>query len=93
LIPTRSSLNQNYPNPFNPSTIINYEIPKDGLVTLKVYDLLGREIVSLVNEFKHAGNYNIEFRVQNTELTSGVYFYNLKVDNNFIQTKKMVLLR
>ena len=72
-IPEAYSLKQNYPNPFNPVTKINYALPKSGLVTLKVYDVLGREVVSLVNENKPAGSYSVDFNASN--LTSGVYFY------------------
>ena len=61
-------LEQNYPNPFNPSTKINYQVPEISFVTLKVYDVLGNEITSLVNEEKPAGEYNVEFRIDNFEL-------------------------
>jgi len=84
------SLYQNYPNPFNPVTTIRFQIPVEGDVTLKVYDILGREIKVLVNEFKPMGIYQVEFNVEN--LTSGVYYYQL-AGNNFISTKKMVLIR
>ena len=91
-IPESYSLMQNYPNPFNPSTLISYQLPVSGYVTLKVYDLLGNEIATLVDEYKPAGIYNVEFRMQNLELSSGIYFYQLTA-GDFIQTKKMVLLR
>ena len=81
---------QNYPNPFNPSTMIKYKIPESGLVTIKVYDALGREIATLVNEEKPAGSYEIEFDGSN--LSSGVYFYRLNFDS-FISIKKMILLK
>ena len=84
------TLKQNYPNPFNPSTNIRYQIPKSSFVNLKVYDVLGREVESLINEEKPAGNYEVEFT--GTGLTSGIYFYQLTV-GNFTQTKKMILLR
>ncbi len=84
------SLAQNYPNPFNPITTINYQIPKDGFVTLKIYDVLGKEAATLVNENKPTGRYNIEFNAGN--LASGVYLYQLKV-NDFVSTKKLVLLK
>jgi len=84
------SIQQNYPNPFNPSTIIDYQIPKSGLVTLKVYDILGREIATLVNEEKPAGNYKIIFN--GTNLTSGIYFYKIQA-GNFSSIKKMILIR
>jgi len=83
-------LEQNYPNPFNPITVINYSVPKTCFVTLRVYDVLGKEIRTLVNEEKHAGYYNIEFTAGN--LTSGIYFYQLKADEYTI-TKKMILLK
>ncbi|OQA67711.1 MAG: hypothetical protein BWY38_01270 [Ignavibacteria bacterium ADurb.Bin266] len=92
------SLEQNYPNPFNPTTKIKYSIPtvtlrqaqSDNWVTLKLYDVLGNEITTLVNERKPAGNYKVEF--SGSDLPSGVYFYQLKA-GSFIQTKKMILLR
>jgi len=89
-IPTDFGLNQNFPNPFNPTTNIGYKIPKDGFVSLKVYDLLGNVISTLVYENKKAGKYDINFDASN--LTSGVYFYQL-VSNEFVSTNKMVLLR
>jgi hypothetical protein len=79
---------QNYPNPFNPSTRINYNVGEPGLVQLKVYNVLGVEVSSLVNEFKNTGNYSVDFRAET--FSSGVYFYSLSV-NNFTQTRKMVL--
>jgi hypothetical protein len=84
------NLNQNYPNPFNPSTKIQYEIPKSGLVTIKVYDELGREIKTLVDQYKNKGSYEINFTAVN--LSSGVYFYQLRA-GNFVSTKKMILLK
>jgi hypothetical protein len=93
-IPKTYSLSQNYPNPFNPTTVINYSIPKRSFVTLKVYDILGREISTLVNEEQSAGNYKVTFNGVN--LPSGVYFYRLSANgkaNNFVETKKLVLLK
>ncbi|MEJ2505214.1 MAG: T9SS type A sorting domain-containing protein [Ignavibacteriaceae bacterium] len=81
---------QNYPNPFNPITIIRYQMPKDEFVTLRVYDILGREITTLVNEEKPAGTYSVNFNASN--LASGIYFYKISA-GNFSQTKKMLLLR
>jgi len=81
---------QNYPNPFNPSTIIQYAISSRQFVTLKVYDILGREVASLVNEYRPAGKYETEFSA--AKLSSGIYFYQLKA-GEFISTKKMVLLK
>jgi len=81
-------LKQNYPNPFNPSTKISYGIQEAGFVNLKVYNILGSEVATLVNEHKAAGNYEVSFG--KNELASGVYIYRLTV-NNFIQTRKMIL--
>ncbi len=83
-------LEQNFPNPFNPSTIIRYQIPEAGKVTLKIYDVLGREVKNLVDEFQQGGIHSIPFDAGS--LASGVYFYQLRV-NNFISAKKMILLR
>ncbi len=83
-------LEQNYPNPFNPSTKISYRIPETGLVSLKVYDVLGKEIASLVNEEKDAGIYDVNFNAAN--LPSGIYFYTIKT-SKFTDTKKMILLK
>ena len=88
-------LYQNYPNPFNPTTTIRYRIPETGLITLKVYDILGREVATLVNEEKTAGTYEIEFDSHSDKarnLTSGVYFYQLKV-GLFVGTRKMLLIK
>jgi photosystem II stability/assembly factor-like uncharacterized protein len=89
-VPNLYSLFQNYPNPFNPATKIKYQIPKAGFVSLKVYDLLGREVATLVHEEKLAGRYEVEFN--GTNLPSGVYFYKLEAGGN-IFTKKLVLLK
>ncbi|MGB5530684.1 MAG: S41 family peptidase [Ignavibacteriaceae bacterium] len=83
-------LNNNYPNPFNPSTTICYSIPILSLVTLKIYDVLGNEIVTLVNEEKSTGNYEVEF--DGTGLSSGIYFYKL-LAGRFVKTKKMLLIK
>lgn len=88
--PTDYSLKQNYPNPFNPSTRIQYSISNTQFVTIKIFDILGNEVADLINEFKSAGNYEIEFNGLN--LSSGMYFYTLSA-GNFIQTKKMILLK
>ena len=88
--PLKFSLDQNYPNPFNPTTRIKYSIPTTGFVTLKVYDLLGREAALLVNEKKQAGIYDVEFNA--SSLSSGVYIYKL-TSGNFIETKKLMLLK
>ncbi len=89
-IPAHFILYQNYPNPFNPSTKIKFVIPKSSFVNLKVYDVLGREIVTLVNEEKSAGEYEIEFDA--TGLPSGVYIYKLQA-GSYTSFKKMILLR
>ena len=87
--PRNYALEQNYPNPFNPSTTIRYQIPKDGLVTLKVYDVLGRKVKTLVNSYQSAGEHFVKF--DGRGLASGVYFYSLTA-GDFSQTKKMILL-
>ncbi|MCW8803093.1 MAG: T9SS type A sorting domain-containing protein, partial [Ignavibacteriaceae bacterium] len=84
------NLEQNYPNPFNPTTNIGFRIANFGLVTLKVYDVLGNEITTLVNEEKPAGEYEVEF--DGSSLTSGIYFYQIKA-GDFIETKQMVYLK
>ncbi len=84
-------LNQNYPNPFNPSTKISYSIPKPDLVILKIYNSLGQYIQTLVNKYQRAGEYTVNFNVQN--LSSGIYFYKLQVGNSFKETKKMLLMQ
>ena len=89
-IPETYSLLQNYPNPFNPVTKIDFEIPKQGLVTLKIYDVLGREVTTLVNEMKSAGSYSIDFNASG--LSSGIYFYKLTTEA-FSETKKMLLIK
>ena len=88
--PTKFTLYNNYPNPFNPTTTIKYEIPKTVNVTLKVFDILGREVKTLVNQEQKPGLYEIPFGSDG--LASGIYFYRLQADN-FIQTKKMILLK
>jgi len=89
-IVTDFSLSQNYPNPFNPNTTIKYQIPEISFVTIKVYDVLGNEIVTLVKEEKPAGSYEILF--DGTGLTSGIFFYQLRA-GQYVETKKMVLLK
>jgi len=90
--PKEFLLQQNYPNPFNPSTNIQYAISSTQFVTLKVYDLLGREVATLVNEEKTAGSYNAQFTMNNVQLSSGIYFYKLQA-GDFVDTKKMILLK
>ena len=89
-VPVSYGLFQNYPNPFNPSTKIEYSIPQSSIVLIKVFDILGNEIATLINEKKPAGTYEITWSAEG--LSSGVYFYQLKTEN-FIETKKMVLMK
>ncbi len=93
-LPKEFNLSQNYPNPFNPTTKISFSIPKASFTTLTVYDLLGREIKTLVNEEKLAGNYEVVFDATsvNRRISSGVYFYRLRA-NDFTDVKKLLLLR
>ncbi|MFA7362149.1 MAG: YCF48-related protein [Candidatus Kapaibacterium sp.] len=89
-IPDKYTISQNYPNPFNPTTKINFVLPKQGLVSIKVYDMLGREVKNLVNEVKSAGQYTVDFNGSN--LTSGAYFYKIQV-NEFSDVKRMLLIK
>ena len=89
-VPDKFELLQNYPNPFNPSTIIEYSIPKLENVQITLFNILGEEIKTLVNEEKPAGNYQVEFSADG--LNSGIYFYKLKA-GDFVQTKKMILMK
>jgi|GEM_PF-1908909 len=91
-IPTEYKLEQNFPNPFNPNTVISYQLSVDSKVSLKVFDILGNEFAALVNEEQPAGNYRVEFSSKNKELSSGIYFYQLRA-GSFVQTKKMILLK
>ncbi|MDQ7818207.1 MAG: T9SS type A sorting domain-containing protein [Melioribacteraceae bacterium] len=98
--PNSYLLNQNYPNPFNPTTIISYQIPSISFVTLKIYDVLGSEIATLVNEYKNSGNYTVEFDALQHSLSSGIYYYQIsinttfgEVNNIFSKSKKMVLIK
>lgn len=88
------SLSQNYPNPFNPRTVISYQLPVSGLVTLKVYDILGNEIATLVNEEKQPGTYEVNFNTSSIKHlpSSGIYFYQLRA-GAFVETKKMVIMK
>jgi len=100
-LPTSFSLNQNYPNPFNPETVIGYRISAVSFVSLKVFDVLGKEVADLVNEEKPAGKYEVKFNAESLpngkqDLTSGVYFYRLSATGKngiFVQTKKMILMK
>ena len=89
-MPSQYSLQQNYPNPFNPTTKINYAIPQPEFVSLRVYDVLGKEIATLVNEEKNSGNYQVDFTGYG--LSSGIYYYTLKA-GNYSETRKLVLLK
>ncbi|MBK7632243.1 MAG: T9SS type A sorting domain-containing protein [Ignavibacteriales bacterium] len=88
--PSDFELGQNYPNPFNPSTLISYSIPQNSFVTLKVYDVIGNEVATLVNQSQSAGKYEVRFDASN--LSNGVYMYSIKTDN-FTATKKMILMK
>ncbi len=90
IIPNNFTLDQNFPNPFNPTTTINYAVPKASKVTIKVYDVLGNEVASLVNEEKNAGSYSINFSA--AKLSSGTYFYRMTA-GSFAETKKLILLK
>jgi uncharacterized repeat protein (TIGR01451 family) len=89
-LPTDFNLSQNFPNPFNPSTQINYSVPKNAFVTLKVYDSNGKEVATLVNESKVPGNYDVNFDA--SKYASGIYFYTINA-NSFTSTKKMILMK
>ena len=90
IIPNEFILYQNYPNPFNPSTKISWQTPVSGRQTLKVYDVLGNEVATLVNEFRPAGSNEVEFSRNN--LVSGIYFYRLQA-GGYVETKKMIILK
>ena len=102
-LPTECSLSQNYPNPFNPNTSIQYAISSPQFVSIKVYDVLGNEVATLVNEEKLPGEYEVEFNSRgliHQTLTSGIYFYQLRAGDpstssgqGFVQTKKMILIK
>jgi len=90
IIPSKLHLYQNYPNPFNPSTTIEFSIPRGGKIGLKLYDILGKEITTLIDEYKEAGSYNVSFDA--SKIKSGIYFYTLTLEK-WSQTKKMILLK
>jgi len=96
IIPIKYSLSQNYPNPFNPETTISYSIPKSEHVTLKVFDVLGREVATLADEYKQAGSYivtlNVSHLERRREMTSGIYFYRLQ-SGSYSQAKKLILMK
>lgn len=94
------SLSQNYPNPFNPSTLIQFTLGIRQFITLKVYDMLGKEVAVLVNDYKNAGSYSVEFNVDDLKLSSGIYFYRIQAGSSssslgidFVETKKMIYLK
>ena len=92
--PKEFALMQNYPNPFNPSTVIQYSIAEDSQVSLKVFDMVGQEVATLVNERQNSGNYSVQFNTENgiKSLSAGVYFYRLKA-NSFVSVKKLMLIK
>ncbi len=92
IAPAVYSLAQNYPNPFNPSTVIRYSLANAGMVELKVYNMLGQEVKTLVSEEKSAGTYEVTFNAAGLNLASGVYLYRIKA-GNFVQVKKLMLIK
>jgi hypothetical protein len=88
------TLEQNYPNPFNPNTVIKYSIHQSGIVSIKLYNILGSEVATLLNEFKEAGRYSLNFSSDElkNKISSGVYFYTIKA-GRFTQTRKMVIMK
>lgn len=99
-IPDSFILNQNYPNPFNPTTIISYQIHVAGFVTLKVYDVIGGEITTIVSEYKNPGFYSVKYNAWQHSLSSGIYYYRININSNisgmnkiFSESKKMVLIK
>ena len=91
-LPMSYKLEQNYPNPFNPTTTIKFALPKTAVVSLKIYDVAGREVMRLINSQSMNAGYQTQF-FNGSMLSSGVYFYSLIVDNNLVDTKKMVLIK
>lgn len=89
-LPKKFRLAQNYPNPFNPTTTINYELPKSSKVTIRLFDMLGKEVMTIVNKEQAAGYYSLN--IESTRLASGIYFYHM-IAGDFVQTKKMMLLK
>jgi hypothetical protein len=90
ILPTEFALMQNYPNPFNPSTTIRYDVPKETNVTLKIYDIMGREVAELVNQRHDAGAYQIAWNANG--MTSGVYFYRISA-GDFTSVRKLILMK
>ncbi|MCF8240819.1 MAG: T9SS type A sorting domain-containing protein, partial [Melioribacteraceae bacterium] len=94
-LPKDYSLFQNYPNPFNPSTIISYALPENSFVTIKVYDMLGREVITLVNDEKSPGIHSVTWNAENrygSKVASGTYIYTIKTEK-FYQAKKLIMLK
>jgi hypothetical protein len=89
-VPSKFELAQNYPNPFNPTTVISYQLPVTGNVQLKVFNILGQEIMTLVNREQSAGNYSVKFNAEN--LSTGIYLYELRA-GNYVAVKKMILTK
>ena len=90
-LPKEFGLSQNYPNPFNPSTTISYALPKASDVSIEVFNILGKRVASLVNQRKSAGNYSTQFQASN--LSSGVYFYTLRINGKVLKSQKMLLIK
>jgi photosystem II stability/assembly factor-like uncharacterized protein len=92
-IPSQYNLGQNYPNPFNPNTQINYEVKSAGFISIKVFDLQGREIALLLDQKQNIGSYSVSFDASKYNISSGIYFYSMYADGNNIDTRKMMLLK
>jgi hypothetical protein len=95
IIPDKFILYQNYPNPFNPTTTIKFKLPKSGFTTLRIFDLFGKEIATLINENLNSGTYEVKFstdELKDKSLASGIYFYQLK-SGKYSEMKKMILLK
>lgn len=90
-VPKEFGLSQNYPNPFNPSTTISFALPKASDVSIDVFNILGRKVASLVNQRKTAGNHTVQFRASN--LSSGVYFYTLRIGGRVLKSQRMLLIK
>ncbi|MBK8981339.1 MAG: T9SS type A sorting domain-containing protein [Ignavibacteria bacterium] len=93
IVPDEFVLHQNYPNPFNPVTVIRYSLKENSLTTLKVFDVLGIKVTTLVNENQNAGSHSIKFNADDYTLSSGIYFYTLFANNNLVATKSMLLIK
>jgi hypothetical protein len=92
MIPTSYALHQNYPNPFNPETHVSFDLPRSSQVSLKLYNVIGQEVATIVNETLPAGTYTYRVGGERMALTSGVYFYKLSA-GDFLQTRKMILMK